>query len=515
VTGSPVGRKAVSLPWLAPAARAFVAAADDSVNAAVAGSDPAYVLHVLRFGQSNAPVLSPAWLGNAAALEAGAVCLARRPADPSLAETERGRTVREVGRVASALARQIATDDPDRAAAAALVAPLGWYALAATEPDAATPDRADAVGRKLARRWQLPDWVADVIANLRGDAATIEAVGADPALIDIVRAALVVAEERVATLGIVRDVPPLDLVRRARAAAVPNAPAGADTPATANPLLAKLLSVVAANRRRAGYNLVPKLEAENETLRAALDHANGRFRSALRDAKLVAMAELAAGAGHEINNPLAVISGHCQRMLAKEVDPVTRQSLGTVIRQTMRVHGILRGLMQFAKPATPHADVVAVVPLIEDVVGELSDLTADQSIRVDVVAENDEATAGADAAQVKTIVHHLVRNGLDAAGPDGWVTVTVSTDDGRLTVAVEDSGPGPTADQREHLFDPFFSGRDAGRGRGLGLSIAWRLATANGGDVRYVPTPGGPTRFELTLPTELPRTNVLSRRLAG
>lgn len=128
MTGSPVGRKAVSLPWLAPAARAFVAVADEPIHSAVAGSDPAFVLHVLRFGKSNDPVLSAAWLGDAAALDAAAVCLARRPADPSLSDSEFGRTVRELGRVASALAKQIASHDSGRAAVAALVAPLGAYA---------------------------------------------------------------------------------------------------------------------------------------------------------------------------------------------------------------------------------------------------------------------------------------------------------------------------------------------------------------------------------------------------
>src|SRR5207247_8449903 len=69
-----------------------------------------------------------------------------------------------------------------------------------------------------------------------------------------------------------------------------------------------------------------------------------------------------------------------------------------------------------------------------------------------------------------------------------------------IELIVEDSGPGPDAHQREHMFDPFYSGRKAGRGRGLGLSIAWRLARQLGGDVRFDEVPGSPTRFVLTLP---------------
>jgi len=70
----------------------------------------------------------------------------------------------------------------------------------------------------------------------------------------------------------------------------------------------------------------------------------------------------------------------------------------------------------------------------------------------------------------------------------------------QIDVVVEDSGPGLPVQLREHLFDPFYSGRQAGRGRGLGLSTAWRLAKVHGGDLRFVNLPNGPTRFVMSLP---------------
>jgi signal transduction histidine kinase len=69
-----------------------------------------------------------------------------------------------------------------------------------------------------------------------------------------------------------------------------------------------------------------------------------------------------------------------------------------------------------------------------------------------------------------------------------------------VDLVVEDNGTGPAPVQREHLFDPFYSGRHAGRGRGLGLPTAWRLAREHGGDVRFECRAGGPTRFVLSLP---------------
>ena len=71
-----------------------------------------------------------------------------------------------------------------------------------------------------------------------------------------------------------------------------------------------------------------------------------------------------------------------------------------------------------------------------------------------------------------------------------------------VEIVVEDNGTGPPQQQREHLFDPFYSGRSAGRGRGLGLPTAWRFARQHGGDVHFTRLPDGLTRFVLTLPAD-------------
>jgi signal transduction histidine kinase len=95
-----------------------------------------------------------------------------------------------------------------------------------------------------------------------------------------------------------------------------------------------------------------------------------------------------------------------------------------------------------------------------------------------------------------------LRNAVEAAPAQGWAGVRVEMPSPeRLDLIVEDNGRGPLPGDREHLFDPFYSGRQAGRGRGLGLPTAWRLARQHGGDVRLAYCENGLTRFVLTLPT--------------
>ena len=136
-----------------------------------------------------------------------------------------------------------------------------------------------------------------------------------------------------------------------------------------------------------------------------------------------------------------------------------------------------------------------------DVVTTLGNMALERRIRL---LGPDDAGASVSArilAQVRMALTCLVRNAIEATPVDGWTTVRVELPEpDQAQVVIEDSGPGPDAVQREHMFDPFYSGRAAGRGRGLGLPTAWRLACQHGGDVRFVPVPGGPTRFVLTLP---------------
>jgi signal transduction histidine kinase len=91
-----------------------------------------------------------------------------------------------------------------------------------------------------------------------------------------------------------------------------------------------------------------------------------------------------------------------------------------------------------------------------------------------------------DRAQISTALLALLRNALEALGSQGHIHVRVARNDTERTlqVEVEDSGCGIPAEIRPFIFDPFFSGREAGRGLGFGLSVAWRIITDHGGTIR-------------------------------
>lgn len=218
-----------------------------------------------------------------------------------------------------------------------------------------------------------------------------------------------------------------------------------------------------------------------------------RFADELLRAKLDAMKELAYGASHEVNNPLANIALRATSLLKREDDPEKRKMLEAIHRSAMRAHEMISDLMLFARPPKADKASVALAGVAQRVIDELGALAADRSIRLSLREQGDSAVVWADPTHVAVALRAVVDNALEAVGHGGEVVVGVGgreRDPGFATLWVRDNGPGVPAEIAPHVFDPFFSGRDAGRGLGFGLSKCWRLVTDHGGTVRLT-SPAG------------------------
>ncbi len=277
---------------------------------------------------------------------------------------------------------------------------------------------------------------------------------------------------------------------------VPPAPLSADS---AN-LLIRSLRLHHDQPARTLSFTVRQLEDEVEDLRCRLAKTKQLDLQLLQEQKLTAVAELAAGAGHEINNPLAVISGQAQYLLKNEEDLNRAKALERIISQTGRIHVLLRDLMLFARPPEPHYKSILVHKLLKSSAKGVTELALTRGIKVDLAGLSPKLTVSCDHQLLETAVRCLLQNSIEAAPAGGWVRLTAHAQRGRLTIQVEDNGPGVPFSVQENVFDPFFSGRSAGRGVGLGLSKVWRIAQLHGGDVRLETHAGQPTRFTLEIP---------------
>lgn len=232
---------------------------------------------------------------------------------------------------------------------------------------------------------------------------------------------------------------------------------------------------------------------------ARLAQLEEEFAAALESAKLASMAELAAGAGHEINNPLAVIAGRAQLFLQSEHDPERRRDLALINTQAMRVHEMIADMMLFARPPAPQRQPVDINQVIAEVVEQLGGQAQQQNTRLEHVGPREPLAVSADPLQLTVALRALVVNALEALGHDGRIEIAAGLCQGQVQIRVSDDGPGIAAEVRPHLFDPFYSARQAGRGLGMGLAKCWRIVTNHGGRIDVESQPGRGATFVVSL----------------
>ena len=457
------------------------------------------------------------------------------------------RAARMMAHVSESIALKVGASGP-LAYAAGFLAPLGWLGVCAVQPERVPEFLANVderkpnwqlalwgadhavLARRLVRSWRLSAPLADVVSHLDWDANLVARLGADGTLIRAVQLAVRSVEDAGLGLGLVVTSRPNELIAHlhigedtlaeilAEQKSTALAPAF-DDPRT-QPLLADVLRLTLENRQRREAGWIEQLNRDIDRLQTAFTQQIADERQRLERQKLSSLAEFAGGAGHEINNPLAVISGQAQYVLkqmqwAEELlleDPSPAavleaiktkltKPLQTIVSQSQRIHHVITDLMQFARPQSLRLAVVPVAKLVAEAALAVRPLAEERRVRLVCPEAAPHLAIRADAGQLRLALTNLLRNGIEAAPQEGWTSVRVQrSPSGDLVLTVEDNGAGIAEAHREHVFDPFYSGRSAGRGRGLGLSTAWRLARQHGGDVVLDTSAQGVTRFQLILP---------------
>lgn len=215
------------------------------------------------------------------------------------------------------------------------------------------------------------------------------------------------------------------------------------------------------------------------------------FDARLRKSKLGAIKQLAYGLSHEINNPLANISTRAQSLQRSEDDPARVATLQRIIDQVYRAHEMISDLMFYANPPLAAPEPSRLNTLIEQAVETYREEAERQSIRMELSLPADSVQRSVDAPMLTEAIRILIRNAIEAIGCQGTIVVSLVHQDSSTQIHVADSGPGLSAEAREHAFDPYFSGREAGRGLGLGLCRAYRIAQLHHAEITLAGGPAG------------------------
>jgi two-component system NtrC family sensor kinase len=217
--------------------------------------------------------------------------------------------------------------------------------------------------------------------------------------------------------------------------------------------------------------------------------------------KLAAVGRLAAGLAHEINNPLTAVLTYASIWQKRAPDPALVLDLETIVRETKRCREIVKGLLDFARPAPPLRQPTD----LNDVARRAAAVTAPALARsgVELLLRLDDTLppVPVDGNQIEQVLVNLLLNAADAVAADGTGRIEITT--GRagdaVEVGVRDNGRGIPSEERAHLFEPFFTTKGT-HGTGLGLSVSWGIVQAHGGTIDVAGEPGAGTTFTLHLP---------------
>jgi len=214
---------------------------------------------------------------------------------------------------------------------------------------------------------------------------------------------------------------------------------------------------------------------------------------------LARLGELAAGAAHEMNNPLTVISGKSQLLAHDLRQQSQREAAQAIVSASHHLTDLITSLHIFAQPPVPSRTEINILGLLKTA-SEEAKQRFDGAHGVRVIQEGQPPIGYVDEEQMRSAVTELILNALQS-GPRRDVEVRAQIDplDDRLIISVADDGSGMSEHAQRHAFDPFFSELPAGRRSGLGLTRARRFIDLQGGELRLESKPSRGTTATIVL----------------
>ncbi|MFP4129086.1 MAG: response regulator, partial [Desulfonatronovibrio sp.] len=255
--------------------------------------------------------------------------------------------------------------------------------------------------------------------------------------------------------------------------------------------------------RIALYN---RLEKRTEELSQTLWKNRQMNLKLIQAERLGAVGQLAAGAAHEINNPLAIISARSQLLQLKEKDEKRKRELELISDQIDRISKILSNLMDFARPAPPSLQDADLHSVIDKVLELVENGYKKQGMSIEKKYSSDLVSIKADPNQLEQVFLNLFINAQHAMEKSGGkltITTSLSQDKKNVSVRVEDQGEGISRENLKNIFDPFFTTKEEGKGTGLGLSTACGIINSHFGKLDITSQPGNGTQVSIELPVDI------------
>lgn len=237
-------------------------------------------------------------------------------------------------------------------------------------------------------------------------------------------------------------------------------------------------------------------------------------RHLINTEKLASLGQLAAGVAHELNNPLGTILLYTHLVQRKIKDRTDlSHDLNLLVEEAQRCKKIVGGLLDFARQNRVRMEAVNIGELLQHIINTSFQASRLQEKGVALIYEDrtPAAVADIDRDQLTQVLVNLIKNAvesMDGKGGEVRIRTEEPPDNGRIHIMVADQGCGIPPEDRERIFQPFFTTKSIGKGVGLGLPICYGIVKMHRGTIWYDSVIGSGTTFHI----ELPKTQAMAGR---
>lgn len=272
----------------------------------------------------------------------------------------------------------------------------------------------------------------------------------------------------------------------------------------------RLLTTMVAALPLAGLIFVRSHFAEADRARLlvqseqALENLKRLQAQLVQTEKLVSLGQLAAGAAHEINNPLAAILGFSDLLADDQALPDKARSTASKIReQARRTKTLVGNLLSFARQVPPERTLLDINTVVSNAVQLRTLDLRSSTTRIEQQLESVLPGVRGDGNQLMQVFFNLISNAIDAmeSHTGGVLTIKTMRDRGNVVILFLDTGPGIKEPHR--VFDPFYTTKPVGKGTGLGLSICFGIVQEHNGKILCYNRQEGGAVFRVELPAVL------------
>lgn len=224
-----------------------------------------------------------------------------------------------------------------------------------------------------------------------------------------------------------------------------------------------------------------------------------RFRRMIRADRLATIGELAAGAAHEIRNPLTAIKSSLQYLESRLHEERERKLLDVALQETDRIDGILAALLSFSRPSEIKKEPYNLIVTLEESLALISYQARSGSVDIETKFPADPVVLTGDKSQIKQLFLNIFLNAIQAMERGGRLTCEVlALGNAKVLVRIADTGEGIPEENMDKIYDPFFTTKKGGTG--LGLSICYSIVKSHQGEIEVRSRVGEGTTVLVTLP---------------